>query len=292
MTSGPPPRPPAPVTLDDAFPLLGAEIRLRVTAATEAQADAAQDAAFREIMRLQEIVTVFDEGSELVRWRSGRLERPGPELTEVLRQAHHWWGVSGGAFHPASGVLRAAWLRAEAHGVPPSQAELDTLVAALAQLPFEVDAAGVRRVGDCHSVDLNAIAKGWIVDRAAERAASEPGVTGVLVDAGGDRRALGTESLGDGPAGASALASLRPDGRGFGVRGRWYSPVLDPRVGRPVEPRGSTEVAAPDAATADALATICAVLAWDEARALVATLPGVGVRVVSADGRAETAGDW
>ncbi|WP_300079796.1 hypothetical protein [Propioniciclava sp.] len=49
---------------------------------------------------------------------------------------------------------------------------------------------------------------------------------------------------------------------------------------------------APDAATADALATVLGVLDWEEARALVGTLPGVGVRVVLGDGRADTAGDW
>ena len=42
-----------------------------------------------------------------------------------------------------------------------------------------------------------------------------------------------------------------------------------------MEGRPATTVRAPDAATADALATVLGVLDWEEARALVGTLPGV-----------------
>jgi FAD:protein FMN transferase len=52
--------------------------------------------------------------------------------------------------------------------------------------------------------------------------------------------------------------------RGFRISGTWYSHVIDPRTGWPVDHVSSASVVARNASTADALATVLSVLSPDE----------------------------
>ena len=291
-------------------PLLGTNVDVRVTAEAASRDEAvalasrAEDAAVAEMVRLQAIFSIHEPGSELSRWRRGDPVEASDELAEVLAAAERWWRLSGGAFHPAVGSLFERWGRAEREGVEPPAAELDALVAGLAELPFRADGDAIVRVGDCSGVNLYAIAKGFIVDRAVAVALDMAGVTDVLVNAGGDLRHVGPRpvrvSIEDpaapgGPPlevvelGDGALATSGDAHRGFSVGGRRHGHVLDPRTGWPVEGRPSTSVRASDAMTADVLATVAGVLTWDEAGPLLESLPDVAALVVLATGVHRTA---
>lgn len=294
-------------------PLLGTNVEIRVdaVAATDDEAERlaaeAEDTAVEEMVRLQGVFSVFDPTSELCRWRTGATDNVSAELGACLAAAEHWWRVSGGAFHPASAPLRGLWLAAEARGAAPADDVLSATVACLATLPFRVRGGRVERTGDCSGVDLNAIAKGHIVDRAVATAAVLPGVVDVLVNAGGDLRhqgdrelTVGVENPADrgGPPAAvvelagEALATSGSVHRGFRVDGTWFGHVVDPRTGRPVDSRPSTTVRARDAASADAVATVVNVLGWPDAEHLVADLPDVAVLTIDAAGEVLRGGDW
>lgn len=297
-----------PVTSRGTYhPLLGTNVEIRVGAADLARAEAGEQAALAELTRLQSVFSVFDPGSEVSRWRAGADGPLSAELVEVLAAAEGWWRVSGGAFHPATARLRQRWLRAEAEQTLPSDTELDDLARTLSELPFRVQDREVTRRGDCSGVDLNAIAKGFIVDRGVAAAMAAEGVVDVLVNAGGDLRHAGARPLRVGvedprrPGGepirvleltGAALATSGPVHRGFEIRGRWYGHVLDPRTGRPVAGRPSTTVRAPDAMTADALATVVGVLAWPEAARVLSGVPGAAALSVGPDGEVLSAGRW
>ena len=293
-------------------PLLGTNVEVRVVAegttldAALARAAHAEAAAVAEMQRLQNVFTVHDPGSELCRWRSGSLDVVSAELAGVLAAARHWWEFSGGAFHPAAGVARRRWLRAEAEQRLPPESELDALAQQLAELPFRVGGTRVERTGDCSGVDLNAIAKGHIVDRGVA-AGLQDGVCDVLVNAGGDLRHVGDEvvrvgvedpdDLGGRPVAVVALSdgAIATSGsvhRGFRIDGTWYGHVLDPRTARPVTDRPSTTVRATDAITADALATVVGVLAWPEAIPLLQRVAGAAALAVGADGELRSIGEW
>ena len=286
-------------------PLLGTNVEIRVDAVADSDHEAlrlasdAEDAAIEEMVRLQAVFSVFDQDSELRRWSTGASDTVCAELRDCLAEAEHWWRISGGAFHPASARLRALWLAGEAAGKAPHDDEVETVVAGLTALPFRVRGDRVERTGDCSGVDLNAIAKGYIVDRALTTAARFPGVVDVLVNAGGDLRHQGDRELkvgvenpadrGGSPAAViyladGALATSGSVHRGFWIAGAWYSHVLDPRTGRPVTDRPSTTTRARNAMTADAIATIVNVLGWPAAKPLVTDVPDVVVLSVEADG--------
>lgn len=294
-------------------PLLGTNVDVRVDAVSsdadqaQRQAEAAENAAVDEMVRLQAVFTVFDTDSDLCRWRSGRTDSVPAELAHCLAAAEHWWARSGGAFHPAAARLREAWLSAEADQRLPTDTEVTQLVADLAALPFRVRQGEVVRTGDCSAVDLNAVAKGYIVDRAVDAAAGAPGVVDVLVNAGGDLchrgdRVLrvGVENPSDpgGPPAAvvtlagGAIATSGSVHRGFRIAGHWYGHVLDPRTGRPVIDRPSTTVRAPDATTADAVATVVNVLGLVGSGPLLTDLPDVAALSVDAQGIVQRTGSW
>lgn len=287
------------------------EIRVDAVAESDDEAQqlaaAAEDAAVEEMVRLQAVFTVFEADSELCRWRSGAADATSPDLAGCLATAEHWWLVSRGTFHPASAQLRTLWLAAETSGEHPREDELANVVMSLVTLPFAVRGNKVSRTGDCSGVDLNAIAKGYIVDRAVATAARMPGVVDVLVNAGGDLRHVGDRTLkvgvehpgdrGGPPAAvvelaAGAVATSGSVHRGFRIAGTWYSHVLDPRTGRPVDDRPSTTVRAGDAVTADAVATVVNVLGWPAAEPLVAGVPDVAVLTIDAAGAILRGGRW
>lgn len=294
-------------------PLLGTNVEVRVDAVADTAHEAvrlaalAEDAAVEEMVRLQGLFSVYDPGSELCRWRTGSTDDVSAELRACLAAAERWWRVSEGAFHPASAPLRALWLRAESSGELPSDDAVAEVTSRLGTLPFTVRDDQVERTGDCSGVDLNAIAKGYIVDLAVATATRSAGVVDVLVNAGGDLRHEGDRELKVGvedpndrgglPAvvvelAGGALATSGSVHRGFRVAGAWFGHVLDPRTGRPVDGRPSTTVRAGDAMTADAFATVVNVLGWPAAEIFLAGLPGVAVLTIDAAGETVRAGDW
>jgi thiamine biosynthesis lipoprotein len=72
--------------------------------------------------------------------------------------------------------------------------------------------------------------------------------------------------------------------RGYVIAGKHYSHILDPRTGRPVDTRlASVTVVAPDAATADGLATGIAVLGTEKGLDLVERTAGVECLLLETD---------
>lgn len=258
-------------------PVLGTIVELRLDGDDEATAIAEQ-AAWASFERLEQEFSSYRPDSVLCRWRNGAAEC-SPDLTAVLRRAAYWYELSGGAFHPATAALTARWRQAETDGVLPSAAELAELIPAL---PYRVSAAGIEQISDCSGVELNAIAKGYIVDQAAAAAAAVSGVSAVVINAGGDLRHIGAGSIQVGiedparpfdnapprwqvPVTNAALATSGSARRGFRIGDRWLGHVLDPRSGSPVAHTASVSVLAPSAMDADALATVLGVLVTAEA---------------------------
>nr|WP_240741582.1 FAD:protein FMN transferase [Deinococcus sp. KSM4-11] len=291
--------------------VLGTEVEVQVVADSQAQAEAAEQATLLEIGRLTGIFNRFDPASELRRW----LDRPGEavtlsaELLDVLRQADHWRRVSNGAFHPGADALGLEWQAAARQGHLPDAATLSALVTAVQADPWTLHGDGTATLHARFPLGLNAVAKGYIVDRAAEIAAGMPGVQRVLVNAGGDLRTLGPGGVtvavadpstvrDDAPPIArvrvtsGALATSGNAHRGVEIAGQWYSHVIDPRSGQPVAGTLGVTVVAPDCATADALATVAGVLDAASALALMDTLASCAALIVTADRQVRVSARW
>ena len=289
--------------------LLGTTIELVIGGCDESTAENEAERAFDEIGRLEHIFSVFDPASELQRWKRGDVSEPSVELHRVLLEAVDWQHRSGGTFNLAVGALIDLWRRSEALGQMPAPELLAATVASIEQPPVDIDATGgyQPRPG-AEWINLNAFAKGWIVDRAVERVALSGGCDQVLISGGGDLRHWGVHPLRVGVENPLrpynnepplAIATLDGTGmatsgssrRGFTVGGRRYPHVLDPRTGWPVEHTASITVIAADAATADVLATTAGVHPPDVA-VEIAQGHGGACLIVGSDGAVFSNDAW
>jgi thiamine biosynthesis lipoprotein ApbE len=291
--------------------VMGTSMELRLLADSEELARRAEDRALREIDRLSAIFSSYDPESEFSRWLAEPRTpvRIAPELFEVLKLCDRWRTASGGAFDPRVEALMRLWSRCAKEGRTPTPAEIADARASIDQPAWRLDTAAMtaERLSD-GPLTLNAIAKGYIVERAC-RAAMEDDVRGVLLNVGGDLRVCGaldrTIGIADPRADSEtsepiayiavrdkAVSTSGSSHRGFRINGRWYSHKLDPQSGAPVERIACATVIADRSADADALATIFNMLAPEESVRLARTIPGVECLIVSTDGRVTRSDGW
>lgn len=278
--------------------VLGTSANLAVHAVDEATAKRAEAAVFAEVERLAAVLSTWDEQSELSRLVAAGGGTPSAELAEVLALAAAWRERSQGAFD--AGVARATslWQGAAKAGVAPSNAELQAAAAAMREPSFVLAAGKLTVRGP---MTLDALAKGWVVDRAAKAVDTIEGATLVSFQIGGDT-VLGKDAtdiaLADPRHPASngaplatvhvagrAVASSGGYARGFDVGTQHHSHILDPRTGKPCDGVLGASVVAADAATADALATTLCVLGPKEGLAVLAKTAGAEGVLVTADGK-------
>jgi len=293
--------------------VLGTSLELHVDSPwleTDRQAEAA---VLAEIARLARVLSTYSDASEFSRLLDGEKTpcKVSRELVEVLRACDHWKTVSGGAFNPAAEVFGRLWTQSAKQNRLPTEQELADAVQRVREPPWEIDGSGetITRRGDI-PLSLNALAKGYIIDRACRAALDNtPGVTGLLLDIGGDLRVYGDADRVIGIADPwspvenalplccveirnGAVATSGNYERGFEIDGIHYSHIIDPRTGKPVERIVSATVIAPEAAEADALATILNVLEPSEGVALVDRLEDTECLIVTRDGELQKSSGW
>ena len=279
---------------------LGTVIEVRARCRPD-DVEAVVEAAMDEVARLEAVFSAHDPTSELSRWKRDELDAPSPELVEVMSVALEVQRSSGGALNPMAGLACATWRRAAETGVRPSSRELAAIADAIAAPRYDVRDGELRRLGDCDALDLNAIAKGSIVDRALDAAWAVAPCESLLVSAGGDLAHRGEVAAlvgvadplrpfdGEPPlvvieVAGRAVATSGGARRGFVVGGERVSHVVDPRTAEPVRTHASITVVAPDARTADATTTVLGVEAPAAAVAAAERLDDVACLVVDAAG--------
>lgn len=195
-----------------------------------------------------------------------------PALQTLFRRAWDARRLSGGLFEPRIASLVRLWgfddvarLRSE----PPTQIEIDALLAALHAAP---DYDGGTEYGPARGVgwDFGGIGKGHIVDHVLERLRSH-GYENASLDAGGNLAVRGRRNerpwrIGIRDPRAAAVPQLLAtldaldeavithgdDQRYFEYGGKRYAHLLDPRTGWPVQGLRSLTVVHADATVADA----------------------------------------
>ncbi len=302
--------------------VLGTSFDLTVVTDDRATAERCLDDVLGAIDAACVTLSTYDAESEISRINArpdAAIDVPlSPLLAGVLRRARAWQRRSEGAFDPTIAPLVELWRVAETRGRAPTDAELAPLLAS-AEPRFAIEgtdpaAAILRRAQPC-TFRLDAIAKGTIIDLAlaAARAVS-PRVTGLCLNIGGDIGTwgmrpggrpweVGIADPGDAAenapprarvalAAGQAVATSGGSARFWTIDGRRFSHLLDPRTGRSVDHVASASVVAPDAETADVLATILTVLPIDRGIALVDDVEGAACLVVERDGAERRSARW
>ena len=298
------PRTAAPV--ERAQVAMGSEVRLIAWTADEAAALAAFDEAFGEFQRLDALLSVWREGSDVQRLNQAAGVAPvtvAEDTLQVLAAAVEMGGLTQGKFDVTFAALSDVWKfdHDQDNTIPSPEAIRE-------RLPFvdyqslKIDAARktafVARPG--MRVHLGGIGKGYAVDQAAA-ILKRRGLHDFMIRAGGDiyvagRRGDRSWRLGiqdpRGPAdavfaaldlGDAALSTSGDYERFFVKDGRRFHHIIDPDRGEPASGCRSVTIVADRSTTADGLSTGVFVLGPAEGMALIERLPYAEGVIVTAD---------
>ena len=278
---------------------LGTMIEIQVRGLPREQADAAINAAFAEIRRVDTVFSTYKAESPVWRLNHSRdtLITVPDEVHALLLHCDTLWRASGGAFDVAIEPLVRVWgFDGEAPAIPADTA----LAEAMARSGWRhVAITADRRLRKTPeaAVNFGAIAKGYAVDRAVAVLARN-GAHDALVNAGGEIRPTGGDwQVGiqhpRSPSEMLAVVALR--GRAiatsgdyeqyFEAGGRRYHHIFDPATGRPATRCQSVSVIAADDMTADAMATAVFVLGPARGMEFLKQYPHIEALIVDDRGR-------
>ncbi len=180
--------------------ILGTSLDLQVAASDEKLAASAESAVLREIERLRKILSSYDPASEISRLNMATGPMIcSPEVIDVLSAYDQWQAKSKGAYSGQIGDLVALWSNAEKTGTVPTPADLKPVLAASTSPGWKIapSTRNVTRLSAPRSLNVNSLGKGYIVSKAAIAARKAvPGVSGLLVNIGGDIFASGGPTIG------------------------------------------------------------------------------------------------
>lgn len=308
-----------PRRFDKNVTAMGTFVTVSVFTDDQAAAEEAVDAAIDTIKRLERLLSRFNPESDVSRVNDAAAGEPVSvqrETLEVLDLARLVSRQSGGAFDVTVGPLVVLWREAGESGTLPTP---EAIAAARSKVSWkdvliDAEAGTVTRAREGISIDLSAIAKGYVAAAALGdlRAA---GMESGFVNAGGDIAFLSVNP--DGSPWRVGVADPRDDTRTLRVLhvrdaavvtsgdyeqfstidGKRYSHIIDPRTGNALEGGGpvSVTVVSQSAALADAWATALSVLGEDGLGAareagvecLLLYLDGEEIRTVESPGFAD-----
>ena len=248
-----------------------------------------------------------------------RVVKVDERIIQMLKYAKEMYEKTGGIVNVAMGSVLSIWHNyREAGRDEPWAAELPPMDALLAaaehtdinHLVIDEEAETVFLADPKMRLDVGAIAKGYAVEMAA-RSLEEKGVTGYVINVGGNVRTVGTKGDGaawtagiDDPNGDEAnpyyaLVSLVGESlvtsgsyqRYYVVDGKPYHHIIHPETLMPSEGFVSVSVLTKSSADGDALSTALFCMSVEEGLALVESLEGTEALWVLSDGtRVESSG--
>jgi len=286
---------------------LGAQASLLLHHPDKAAAQRLIQACVGEIERLENIFSLYREGSAVARLnRAGRLDQPPLELVRALADCRRLGDLTNGAFDVSVQPLWRLYARhfgAADTLVGPANSEIREVGKLIDYRNISIGASHIEFEKPGMAITLNGFAQGFITDRIAELLRAK-GLRNVLLDIGE------TRALDDHPEGRpwrvgirmpgsdavlarklsiedQAVATSGGYGQTFDASGDYHH-LFDPKSGKSGGRYASVTVVAPEAATADGLSTALSVLPVTAAEACLRKAGAAAVHYLHHDGSFET----
>lgn len=284
---------------------MGSQLRIAAWTTDEARAVAAFEQVFQEFDRLEALLSVWKDGSDVVRMNKNAGISPVPvsdDTIRVLREAAEGSVLTRGKFDITFGALSDIWrFDHDQDNIVPDRRLIETRLTRIDYRAVQVD--GTARTAFINrpnmTVHLGGIGKGYAVDRAVAMLKTG-GFRDFLIQSGGDLYVAGSNGgepwklgIAD-PRGAHepfATLEIR-DGtlstsgdyeRSFLKDGKRYHHLIDPDFGEPAGGCRSVTIVADRAVLADVLSTGVFLLGPDDGMKLIEQLAGVEGVIVTAD---------
>jgi len=284
--------------------IMGTLLEIALFTSDEEAAAGAFSEAFSEAGRLDRLLSVYHENSEISRLNrhAGEWFEVSPEVLSLLRTALDLGRKSGGGFDISVGPLIELWKGAEEANRLPSSQEVRRARELTGPGIVQIDPEGsrIRLAAEGASINLGGIGKGYAIDRISEILLRK-GIDAALLNFGGNIRALGPPPGENGWVVAIAdpsdpeycldeiildrgsISTSADYERGLRIGGEAFSHIIDPLTGYPAGKNANVTVIAETACEADSLSTGLFILGLDRLRGL-AEPAGLPVMAVSRSG--------
>ncbi len=285
--------------------MMGTDVTITVVARTDAEGDAAIDAGMAELHRLDNMMSLYKDASELTQVnRAAGLHpvRVSPEMIGVVESAIAVSRMSGGVFDITVGPLVVLWQMRLKEGRIPTAREIAAIRPLVNYRNIVIDRKRstlyLKKRGMI--MDLGGM-KGYLADRAAA-VIRQHGITDGIVAVAGDIRVMGHRADGspwrigvqhprepDKMLAVLDLSNLSISTSGDYERfviwhHKRYGHIIDPRTGRPSTGVISVTLIGKRGALVDPLAKVPYILGPQKGLAIVKKL-GVDAIIVDAAGR-------
>jgi thiamine biosynthesis lipoprotein len=265
----------------------------------------AVDSGFKEIQRIENLLSNYIEGSDVSNINSadGATVNVNEETVSIIEESIKIGNLTDGAFDITLGYLGDLWdFTSESPSVPDDAAIKKILQhtgnekIVINKHSENKDATFSVRLSDSKAkIDLGGIAKGYAIKMAA-RALKRNGIKSGLIDAGGDIVVIGSKKgkyfkvgikspdddsiIGIVNAHDVAIVTSGDYERCFIKDGVKYHHILDPKTGYPARGCRSVTVIAKDATVTDALSTAIFVLGHEKGIGIIDSLDDVEAMIV------------
>lgn len=262
--------------------------------------------AFELCSRYEQLLSKTKEGSDIykINHAEGQPVECDPQTIEVIKKSLEFASLSGGKFDVTIGKVTDLWNFHSDEPKLPSEQDVKSALQHVGYEQIKIDGNTVTMRDSSGQIDLGAIGKGYIGDKLSE-ALKEAGVTGAIIDLGGNIIAVGdkwgepfkigvekpytdmTEVIGYVTGKNMTLVTSGVYERAFTVDNREYHHILDVNTGYPVD----TDVAGVTIISGlgrsrdcDALSTICLMLGRESGIELIESIDGVEAVFIGVNG--------
>jgi len=276
--------------------VMGTKAWVTIAGMKKVDADSAAVKAFREMYRIESVMSTWRRQSEISRLNTESNGAPfavSRELYSLIDSSLFYAKATSGAFDVTVRPLVLLW---GFQGGEPKLPSDENIVRTMARVGYgKVVLDSLRSTVTLPAgmqIDLAGVAKGYAVDRCVAVLA-RLGVENALVNIGGNIFAMGTApgekgwriGIRDPKGGLETVGSLLLRDEAVATSGNYenfveidgkrYGHIIDPRTGRPVSDVLSVTVVAPTGLASDALSTGLFVLGPARGRDTLARLAGV-----------------
>ena len=296
---------PATVLAQRSYPSMGSELRLAAWTTDETRTAEVFDQVHREFDRLENLLSVWKDGSDVVRINKNAGVTPvkvDRDTIEVLRVARDASDMTRGKFDITFGALSDIWrFDHDQDNVIPERSLIEPRLKRIDYKAVEIDStAGTAFINRPNvRIHLGGIGKGYAIDRAAAMFKAR-GLSDFMIQFGGDLYVAGSDrgrpwklAVADPRGKHDPFATLQmTDGtfstsgdyeRFFMKDGKRYHHLIDPDFGEPAMGCRSVTIVTNRAVMADVLSTGVFIMGPDAGMKLIESLPDVEGVIVTAD---------
>ena len=283
------------------FPVMGTIGKITVSAENPETVEKALNLAQDTVRKIEGICNIFDPESELSRLNRDASEREvvcSPLLWELLNEAERFYRLSGGAFDATVRPLMKLWGFHRKRSSLPSETEIEQIrkIVGWDKVLLNPERKSVFFRVKGVSIDLGGIAKGFALDKAAEKIRSS-GQCSAVLNLGGNILCIAQKNQRSFHIGIrdplspdrifetlemrnQAIATSGNYERYVVIDGKHYTHIMDPRTGKPVQDMLSVTVRTLRGVDSDALSTVLFVKGTDFAPEICRIFPDTGVIAV------------